>query len=98
MLCGTWGGKTQWGSGTGDARDDIRLRQSQNQLARHILQHYGLELRPWRGEGYLVDNGGRSPQHVKDLSALWSAVERVTGKKCDPLAPDLVEFLLDSRQ
>lgn len=91
MLCGAWSGQKQWGS-EGDHGEKLR-RELQDRLISRILRYYGLELKPWKGEGYLVGGSARPTQHVKDLPGLWAAVERATGKKCDPLVPGLIAFL-----
>jgi hypothetical protein len=91
MLCGAWSGQKEWGSEGGNG-EKLR-RELQDRLVSHILRYYHLELKPWKGEGYLVGGPASPAQHVRDLSGLWAAVERATGDKCDPLAPGLIESL-----
>lgn len=101
MLCGAWSGKRQWGSDGGNGIAERPERQLQERLVSHVLRHYGLELKPWKGEGYLVGGPAGPAQHARDLPGLWSAVERATGAKCDPLGPGLMQFLMglkDERQ
>ena len=93
MLCGAWSGKRQWGGGGGDSIAEKSERELRDRLVSHILSHYGLGLKAWKGEGYLVGTPTGPAQHVQDLPGLWSAVERATGEKCDPLSPGLLKFL-----
>lgn len=97
MLCGAWSGKRQWGSDGLGGIADRPERQHRDQLVVRILAHYGLELKPWKGDGYLVARPMGPAQHVQDLSGLWLAIERATGTKCDPLAPGLLHSLVGGK-
>lgn len=93
LLCGIWGGRQHWGeSGRSgpSSRPERRLRE---QLLGRIVSHYRLQLKPWSGEGYLICGHGGPTQLAENLSALWAVVERASGVKCDPLAPELLDSL-----
>lgn len=94
MLCGAWSGKRQWGGDPGAGAAEKREQQFRELLAGHVLEYYGLELKPWKGEGYLVGGRAGPAQHARDIPGLWPAVERATGKKCDPLDSGLMQFLM----
>jgi hypothetical protein len=91
VLCGALGGKPGWGEQSGlSARREKVLRE---QVVARVLKHYGLELKPWAGKGYLLGRCAGPTQLAQSLSALWEVVERTSGISCDPLAPDLLSSL-----
>jgi hypothetical protein len=92
MLCGAWSGQKQWGSENGNLGKP--QRELQERLIGRLLVCFELELKPWKGEGYLIGGPSGPTQHVRDLPGLWAAIERATGEKCDPLAPTLLKSLL----
>jgi len=96
VLCGALGGKPGWGEQRGpSARQEKFLRE---QLLARIVEHYGLQLKPWAGEGYLLGRCSGPTQLAQSLSALWEVVERTSGISCDPLAPELLSSLQAERK
>jgi hypothetical protein len=91
VLCGTLGGRPAWGEQSGpSARPERFLRE---RLLARIVEHYGLQLKPWGGEGYLVGRCSGATHLAQNLSVLWEVVERTSGISCDPLAPELLSSL-----
>jgi hypothetical protein len=63
------------------------------ELVNRVLDHAGLRLDDWSGSVYVLrDRKGRS-EIVADLASLWSAAERMAGRRLDPLDPALLETL-----
>jgi len=62
-------------------------------LVNHILDHFGLHLDDWSGRVYVLrDRKGRAAV-VENLGALWAEAERLSGRRLDPLDPELLRAL-----
>ena len=101
-LCGVLGGDDHWTSAV--ARPGVYARGSSAAARRRerahrvrtanlILRQYGLTLSDWQGASYLLSSSTGKTEVVESLAHLWPAAERMTGRLCDPLAPDLVTAL-----
>lgn len=92
-LCGLFGGG-HWTDGPGDDGDARPAlgRWRRARAADAALGFYGLRLSPWGGRYVLAGRTGKSAL-VDDLGALWPAAERLAGRACDPLDPDLLDRL-----
>jgi hypothetical protein len=93
MLCNTLGGGRRWSDLGRDVPARRQERQARQRLLERILGHYGMELRPWAGEGYLLARPGGPTQLVNQLAGIWPAVEAAGGGRCDPLEPSLIAAL-----
>jgi hypothetical protein len=70
-----------------------RERQQRTRLVNRVLAAYGLVVSDFSGSGYVLrSRTGRSAM-IENLSELWAEAERLTGRDCDPLDPDLVAKL-----
>lgn len=70
-----------------------RARTFRVKLANRVLDHFGLRLDDWGGRVYVLrDRKGRSAV-VANLGVLWVEAERLSGRKLDPLDPELVDAL-----
>lgn len=96
VLCGVLGGKPAWGEQSGPSARPEKVRREQ--LLARILEHYGLQLKPWAGEGYLLGGCSGPTELAQSLSTLWEVVERTSGISCDPLAPELLSLLQAERR
>jgi hypothetical protein len=101
-LCGVLGGAEHWADAT--AREGVytrnadpvlrrRERAKRVRIANLALAHYGMRLADWQGASFLLSTLTGKSEIVEDLGHLWSAAERLSGRLCDPLAPDLLARL-----
>jgi hypothetical protein len=94
-LCGALAGADHWSESGGTSPDTTRAqrRQLRNRVANAVLGHYGLTLRETpAATSVLLNRTGRS-ELVPHLGALWPAAERLAGRPCDPLDPELLAAL-----
>jgi hypothetical protein len=105
-LCGVLGGDDHWTSAVARpgvyARADSGAGRRQERAhrvrtANLILRHYRLTLSDWQGTSYLLSSATGKTELVDNLAHLWPAAERLTGRPCDPLAPDLIAMLEGGR-
>jgi hypothetical protein len=52
-----------------------------------------MRLSDWQGTSFLLSTLTGKSEIVEDLGHLWPAAEKLSGRICDPLAPDLLEAL-----
>jgi hypothetical protein len=101
-LCGVLGGAEHWADAT--AREGVytrnadpilrrRERAKRVRIANLALVHYGMRLADWQGASFLLSTLTGKSEIVEDLGHLWSAAERLSGRLCDPLAPDFLARL-----
>ena len=62
-------------------------------LANRILRHYGLKLGDFEGQSYVLRSATGRTELVPHLAGMWSAADRLAGRPCDPLAPELIAAL-----
>jgi len=88
VLCGVLLNE-HWAEQEGGRRGRVfRVR-----LLNRVLAFYGLRLDDWGGRIWVLrDAKGRSAV-VADLGSLWAKAEELTGRKLDPLDPELVASL-----
>ena len=101
-LCGVLGGAEHWtesapreGVYTRNL-DPMRRRQERAErvrIANLALRHYGMRLADWQGASFLLSTLTGKSAIVEDLGHLWPIAEQLSGRVCDPLAPDLLERL-----
>jgi hypothetical protein len=76
-----------------EAEGGRRGRALRVALLNRVLDHFGLHLGDWSGRVYVLrDRKGHSVV-VESLGALWVEAERLTGRKLDPLDPELIAAL-----
>jgi hypothetical protein len=68
-------------------------RQARIALANRILRHYRLKLADFEGQSYVLRGATGRQAVVPDLVQMWTAAERLAGRACDPLDPDLITAL-----
>ena len=107
-LCGMFAGERHWTEraaspaifGAADGGDSAqarvtpaRERQERVRLVNRVLDPLGLALAEWAASSYVLRTRTGRSEMVPDLGALWPAAERLLGRPCDPLDPDLLARL-----
>lgn len=94
-LCGLFEIGTDWTDtpavGAGGPHRQRRLKQVSH--ANRVLRHYRLRLDDWQGRSYLLQAPTGATELIASLAVLWPAAERLAGRPCDPLDPDLLAVL-----
>jgi hypothetical protein len=103
-LCGVLGGTGHWTEATArpgvftasaDAVQRRRERAHRIASASRILRHYGLTVSDWQSNSYVLSTATGKTELLDNLGHLWSAAEKLLGRPCDPLDPDLIVRLQD---
>jgi hypothetical protein len=98
-LCGVLGGAEHWTDAVvrpgvftrnTDAASRRRERTSQVAAANRVLKYYRVSLADWQGTAFVLSTVTGKTEIVDNLGQLWPAVERMTGKLCDPLGAELI--------
>jgi hypothetical protein len=106
-LCGVLGGSDHWtdaaarpGIFTRNTDPASRRRERMHRVAAAncILKHYRLTLADWQGSTFLLSTATGKTEIVDNLAHLWAAAERLLGRRCDPLDPDLIARLETGRE
>lgn len=100
-LCGVLGAGEHWTDAAGRESSFAgrmpatrrQERQRRAALANHVLGRYGLKLADFEGQSYVLSSRTGRTEIVPDLLGMWGAAERLLGRPCDPLAPDLIAAL-----
>lgn len=101
-LCGVLGGTGHWTdpvhrpglyAAASDPAERRRGRTLRLAAARRVLDHYRLSLADWQGSAFVLSTATGKSEVIDDLGHLWPAAERLLGRACDPLDPDLVARL-----
>jgi hypothetical protein len=100
-LCDTMGNGSFWTDAAGRAEFEAsgervtprRERARRVQLANLILREFGLKLSDWSGSAYVIESNSGASEIVYHLNGIWSAAERLSGRRCDPLDPTLIARL-----
>jgi hypothetical protein len=100
-LCGVLGSEAHWTDATArpeafGGRPQLTRRQerfARIALANRILQRYGLKLGDFQGQSYVLRSATGRQELVPHLAGMWAAAERLAGRPCDPLDPDLIAAL-----
>jgi hypothetical protein len=101
-LCGVLGGAGHWtdavarpGIFTRTAEPIERRRERALRVAHasKVLKHYRLSLSDWQGTSFLLSTATGKTEIVDNLTHLWTAAEKLTGRPCDPLDPALLDGL-----
>ena len=93
-LCGALGGESHWTDSAGGAgRTRRHERLTRASLANTLLRHYGLSMSDWQGSSYMLRSATGGSVLIDNLTSLWPAAERLSGRRCDPLDDALLEKL-----
>jgi hypothetical protein len=97
-LCGVLGGERHWSDavaepGAAPSRTRRQERQARIALANRFLRHYRLKLADFEGKSYVLRAATGRQAVVPDLVQIWAAADKLAGRACDPLDPDLIAAL-----
>ena len=101
-LCGVLGTEDHWtdASARPETFGGRHIRRPRRQerferiaLANRILEHYRLRLGDFQGQSYVLRSATGRQELVPNLVGMWAAAERLAGRPCDPLDPDLIAAL-----
>src|SRR3954471_23712884 len=101
-MCGVLGGSEHWtdavarpGIFTRNTDPAARRRERMNRVAaaNRVLAHYRLTLADWQGSAFVLSTATGKTEIVDNLAHLWIAAERLLGRACDPLDPDLIDLM-----
>ena len=101
-LCGVLGGSGDWTDAAArpgvftrnvDALQRRRERFNRVACAQRVLGFYGLTLSDWQASSFVLSTLTGKTEMVDNLTHLWAAAEKLTGRPCDPLDPQLIERL-----
>ena len=92
-LCGGLIGGRHWADSGGEARSRQRERGARIRFLNQVLAHYGMEVRAWGSDGYLLTGKDMPSQLAENLPALWARVEEARGARCSPLDRPLLDEL-----
>ena len=98
-LCGVLGAEVHWtdcaagpAAFAGRAGSPTRRQERYGRiaLANRVLRHYALKLSDFEGRSYVLRSATGRQEVISDLVGIWAAAERLTGRPCDPLDPELI--------
>jgi hypothetical protein len=87
-LCGVLGGSGHWTDAA--ARPGLFTRNVDGLQRSRVLNYYGLTLSDWQASSYVLSTATGKTEIVDNLSHLWATAEKLLGRPCDPLDPDLI--------
>ncbi len=67
-----------------------RERAHRIACASRVLAYYGLTLSDWQASSFVLSTATGKTELVEDLGHLWAVAEKLLGRPCDPLDPDLI--------
>lgn len=98
-LCGVLGGNEHWtdaaarpGVFTRNVERIDRRRERARRVcaANRVLAAFGMSLSDWQGSSFVLSTRTGKSEMVEDLGHLWPAAEKLSGRSCDPLDPDVI--------
>jgi len=98
-LCGMLGSEVHWSDAGRPAADDEttrgRRRERQQRVVHlnRVLRGFACTVSDWQGHAYLLSSFTGKTEIVDNLAQLWSAVERLSGRRADPLDADVLDRL-----
>ena len=85
-LCGIFGVSEHW---TDSAEPSKAERLHRVRIANEALAPFGLKVADWMNRLTLSSHTGKSAV-IDNFGALWPMAERLCGRLCDPLDPELI--------
>ncbi len=93
-LCGLFEGDVHWTDADRIGSPTVRQARLQRvALANRVLRHYRLKLADWQGSKYILSTPTGISEIVDNVAAVWPTAERLLGRSCDPLDPELISSL-----
>ncbi len=101
-MCGLWGGTDHWSNparlpGAERGVNTTRARALQAGVVSSFTRAGGVTVRDWGQASWVVENFSGGTEIVDSLGSVWPAVEKLTGRRLDPLSPEFLQ-LLEARQ
>jgi hypothetical protein len=105
-LCGVLGAPEHWTDAAArpgvfsrntDPAARRRERMHRMAAANRVLAHYRMTLADWQGSAFVLTTATGKTEIVHNLAHLWMAAERLLGRACDPLDPELIAQLEHDR-
>lgn len=96
-MCGIWGNAWHWTIAAApdanalSARPRIALRAQQAAALSSIAAPLRVRVFDWSGSSWLIDGPSGATEVAETLPQVWESIERVSGRKLDPLSD---EFML----
>jgi hypothetical protein len=100
-LCAAFGGSRFWTDAAG--HDGFRHnggkvtlrseREKRVALLNRLLGAYGINIKDWGGNSYVLQDQKGQRLNVYNLAGIWAAVDTMTGNGCDPLGQEFLEHL-----
>lgn len=93
-LCGLLGGKGHWSDSAAapaafasraEPQTRMRERQARTRILNAALKHYGMVVKDWSGNAYLLTSLTGRTAIVDNIADAWIAADRLSGRNCDPL-------------
>ena len=99
-LCGVLGAEMHWTDAAARPQTFGARRQTRRQerlariaLANRVLRQFGLRLGDFEGQSYVLRSATGRQAIVPDLIGMWAAAEKLAGRPCDPLDPNVIAAL-----
>jgi hypothetical protein len=98
-LCGVIGRNEHWTDAVArpgvftrnvERLDRRRERARRVSAANSVLSVFGMSLSDWQGSAFVLATRTGKSEMIEDLGHLWPAAERLSGRLCDPLDPQLI--------
>lgn len=88
-LCGIFGVTEHWTDSAEGAASSKAERLHRVRIANAALAPFGLKVADWMNRLTLSSHTGRRAV-IDNFGALWPMAERLCGRVCDPLDPELI--------
>jgi hypothetical protein len=105
-LCGVLGGKGHWSdsasapavfAGRAEPQTRLRERQDRTRLLNTVLKDHGVVVKDCSGNAYLLTSQTGRTAIVNTVGEIWTVVERIGGRTCDPLDDGYLSALAKSQ-
>ena len=98
-LCAALGGSRYWTDAAGhaeftDNEGKLTLRKEREKrvtFLAQILSVYGIEIRDWGGNSYVLTGRDGTRHNAYNLAGIWSIMDSIGEKAGDPLDPLLLD-------
>jgi len=105
-LCGVLGARGHWSDSAsapaafaarGEPQTRARERQARTRILNRVLKQYGIIVKDWSGNSYLLTSLTGRTEIVDTIGEVWGAAERLSSRIFDPLDETYLETLAGSR-
>ena len=105
-LCGVLGGRGHWSDSASapavfasrnEPQTRLRERQARVRILNSVLKYHGVVAKDWSGNAYLLTGSTGRTAIVDTVAEIWPAVERISGRNCDPLDEQYLSALANAK-